>query len=176
MQCLNKLCGSFQHASNRMKNSLPISTHYMQRAKFEELSCQQFYSVAKLRQDVFIVEQQSIYPDLDGLDQTAMHFLYWSSHHANAELLGYGRYRTLSSDLDFKIERVVFSPQWRKKGIGSVIMRSMLQDITMQDERAHISLSAQIGALAFYQKLGFEAEGEPYDDGGIAHITMVYVA
>ncbi|MEP7703062.1 GNAT family N-acetyltransferase [Paraglaciecola sp. 25GB23A] len=157
-----------------MNNSPKISSHYMQRAKFEMLTVQQFYLVAKLRQDVFIVEQQSIYTDLDGLDQEAMHYLYWSSSQIDAELIGYARYRQLPSANDFQIERVVFSPAWRGKGIGTLIMRTMLQDIKAEHQHAQIKLSAQIEAKLFYHKLGFLAEGESYVDGGIEHITMYY--
>lgn len=155
-----------------MKKTSETPTYSIQRSKFEDLSTQQFYLLAKLRQDVFIVEQQSIYSDLDGQDQEAMHYLCWSLEQPDAELIGYARYRQITADSKFNIERVVFSPQWRRKSIGSLIMRSMLQDIRALNNRAHISLSAQVDAQVFYQNLGFIAEGNPYDDGGIAHITM----
>jgi ElaA protein len=157
-----------------MKNALKTSTHYMQAIRFAAMTVQQFYLVAKLRQDVFIVEQHSIYTDLDGLDQEAMHYLCWSSQQTDAELIGYARYRQLPSSLDFKIERVVFCQAWRGKGIGTLIMRTMLQDINGQCEQAQIKLSAQIEAQSFYQNLGFFAQGDSYDDGGIEHITMSY--
>lgn len=147
----------------------------MQRAQFEMLTVQQFYLIAKLRQDVFIVEQHSIYTDLDGLDQEAMHYLYWSSSQIDAELIGYARYRQLPSANNFQIERVVFSPAWRGKGIGTLMMCAMLQDIKANHQHAQIKLSAQIEAQLFYQNLGFLAVGDSYDDGGIEHITMAYL-
>ena len=155
-----------------MKNSLQKSTHYIQSLHFEDLSCQQFYRVAKLRQDVFIVEQQSIYSDLDGLDQQAMHYLCWSSEQNDAELIGYARTRQSQDLIHFSIERVVFSNLSRGKGLGAALMRLMINDITLKNTGADITLSAQLEAQKFYEKLGFVAKGESYDDGGIEHVTM----
>jgi ElaA protein len=158
-----------------MKSSLQISTHYIQRATFEELSVRQFYLLAKLRQDIFIIEQQSIYQDLDGLDQGATHYLCWSSTNTDADLVGYARFRQESKENEFKIERVVFSPMWRGKGVGTAIMSTMIQDIMAKNAHSKIKLSAQIAALQFYLNLGFKAQGQSYDDGGIEHLTMYYM-
>ena len=157
-----------------MKNTLQPSAIYIQRAGFAELSLNQFYALAKLRQDVFIVEQQSIYVDLDGLDSEAKHFLCWSSAQADAQLIGYARYRVCAAQEQIKIERVVLAAAARGQGVGKLIMQTILQDIDVQQVGAQISLSSQVAAQTFYQALGFVAQGESYDDGGIEHITMYY--
>ena len=157
-----------------MKNTLQPSAIYIQRAGFAELSLTQFYALAELRQDVFIVEQQSIYGDLDGLDSEAKHFLCWSSTQADAQLIGYARYRVCAAQEQIKIERVVLAAAARGQGVGKLIMQTILQDIDVQHVGAQISLSSQVAAQTFYQALGFVAQGESYDDGGIEHITMYY--
>jgi ElaA protein len=159
-----------------MKNTLQTSTYYIQRSRFCELSLEHFYALAKLRQDVFIIEQQSIYTDLDGLDSEAIHFLCWSSTQDGAPLIGYARYRFCESAGQLKIERVVLTGEVRGKGLGKRLMQAILKDIEAHHVGTAICLSSQVTAQAFYQGLGFVAEGERYDDGGIEHITMYYGA
>lgn len=153
-----------------MKNSLPASHFYIQRSCFSELSLPQFYQLAKLRQDVFILEQQSIYADLDGLDQQASHFLCYPA--TGSELVGYARYRQSDVTQSINIERVVLTQAIRGKGLGKQLMHTMLADITQRYPGSLVSLSAQTQVQAFYQALGFVAQGDTYDDGGIEHITM----
>ncbi|MEP0355834.1 GNAT family N-acetyltransferase [Paraglaciecola sp.] len=141
----------------------------MKRKTFNELDIRELYAICKLRQDVFIVEQNSIYNDLDGLDQTSVHFLDIND---NEEIIGYARYREVGKE-HFKLERVVLREDSRGGGRGKTIIEQMLTDIRLTTPSAKISLSAQTNALKFYHSLGFQAVGEPYDDGGIEHITMM---
>ena len=157
-----------------MKNSLPASSYYIHRACFSALTLEQFYQVAQLRQDVFILEQQSIYSDLDGLDQQAMHFLCFPTQQPDAPLMGYARYRQGNQAHEFKIERVVLTKTARGTGLGKRLMQTLLADIQQQYPEPLIGLSAQVDAQAFYQSLGFVAEGDSYDDGGIEHVTMYW--
>ena len=157
-----------------MKNTLPTSTYNIQKMSFTELSLSQFYQVAKLRQDVFIIEQQSIYPDLDDKDGEAIHFLCWASVQTDVKLMAYARYRFCDLINQVKIERVVLAVEARSKGLGKQLMQEILTDIQTQHAGVPISLSSQLAAQAFYQGLGFVAEGDSYDDGGIEHITMWY--
>ena len=137
--------------------------------QFEQLSKQQLYALLQLRQRVFIQEQQSIYDDIDGNDQQAFHLLLEQEN----ELGGYARFRTGDDDGKVLIERVVLAPVCRGSGAGKEIMQAILSFCAQQFPLASIQLSAQVDVLAFYQKLGFEAIGEPYDDGGIMHKTMI---
>ncbi|MEP2653528.1 MAG: GNAT family N-acetyltransferase [Paraglaciecola sp.] len=140
----------------------------MKRKTFNELDIRELYAICKLRQDVFIVEQNSIYNDLDGLDQTSVHFLDIND---NEEIIGYARYREVGKE-HFKLERVVLREDSRGGGRGKTIIEQMLTDIRLTTPSAKITLSAQTNALKFYHSLGFQAVGGPYDDGGIEHITM----
>lgn len=138
---------------------------------FEQLSRDDLYAIAKIRQDVFIVEQNSVYVDLDGLDQEAIHYLLEDQKKL---LIGYGRYRVLALSKQVKIERVVLLKQHRGKGKGESLINTMLQDIKATFVDFKIALSAQTTACEFYHRLGFVEFGEPYDDGGIEHIGMLY--
>ena len=159
-----------------MTNSLLISSGCMYRKTFEELSNNELYALTKLRQDVFIIEQNSIYADLDDLDQTAIHYLEFDQQD---NLIAYGRYRKIShcddvENGEVKIERVVLAAQARGLGLGKSLIVAMLADIQREYPLAKITLSSQVEASEFYQLLGFFEFGEVYDDGGIMHVGMVY--
>ncbi len=138
---------------------------------FEELSKDELYALAKLRQQVFIVEQKSIYTDLDDYDQTAIHYLDFDQ---SGKLTVYARYRQDESANQVKIERVVLDKNARGKGQGKRLMNMMLNDISANFPETTIVLSSQLEVCQFYSSLNFKTQGEPYDDGGIAHIRMYY--
>lgn len=143
----------------------------MYRKTFDELSKDELYALAKLRQQVFIVEQNSIYSDLDDYDQTAIHYLDFDPQD---KLIAYARYRKISQLEEVKIERVVLAGQVRGLGLGKSLIVTMLKDIQDEYPSGKITLSSQIDASEFYRRLGFVEFGEVYDDGGIMHIGMVY--
>ncbi|MFT6989455.1 MAG: ElaA protein [Paraglaciecola sp.] len=138
---------------------------------FDQLTKEELYALLKLRQQVFIVEQNSIYNDLDDCDQEAIHFL---EHDPQDRLIAYARYRKISQNDEVKIERVVLAEQARGLGLGKSLIVVMLKHIQGEYPDAKITLSSQVDAGEFYQRLGFAEFGEVYDDGGIMHIGMVY--
>lgn len=152
-----------------MIDILATSRVYMKRKTFKELDNNDLYAILKLRQDVFIIEQNSIYADLDGLDQISIHYL---DTNQDDELMGYARYRE-AEEGHFKIERVVLKIEARGAGRGQSILNAILKDIKRISNDAKVSLSAQTNALRFYNLLGFQEVGEAYDDGGIEHMTMI---
>jgi ElaA protein len=164
------------HANNTMSFSPVISSFYLETKAFEDLTLLEFYAVAKLRQDVFILEQQSIYQDLDGLDQQARHVMCYADA-TKQVLTAYARYRSLAAKNDIattvQIERMVVASAWRGQGLGEKIMHTMLQEIDIRHASCEVSLSAQLSAQGFYHKLGFINHGDIYDDGGIDHIGML---
>jgi ElaA protein len=143
----------------------------MHRKTFEELSKDELYALAKLRQQVFIVEQNSIYSDLDDYDQTAIHYVDFDQ---SGKLTIYARYRQGDSPNEVKIERVVLDKSARGKGQGKRLMNIMLSDIMIHFPETCIVLSSQLEVCPFYRSLGFTTQGDSYDDGGIAHIRMLY--
>jgi len=138
---------------------------------FEQLTKDELYALMALRQQVFVVEQQSIYLDLDYLDQQAMHYFDFDPQD---RLIAYARYRKISKIEEVKIERVVLAEQARGLGLGKSLMVTMLKEIRSEYPHSKITLSSQVDACEFYQRLGFVKFGDVYDDGGIMHVGMVY--
>jgi ElaA protein len=139
---------------------------------YEELSKDELYALAKLRQQVFIIEQNSVYSDLDGYDQLAIHYLDFGP---SGKITTYARYRQGDNPNEVKIERVVLDKSVRGKGQGKRLMNIMLSDIHSNFPGSRIVLSSQLEVCTFYRSLGFTTQGESYDDGGIAHISMFYL-
>lgn len=143
----------------------------MYRKTFQELNKNQLYALARLRQQVFIVEQNSIYTDLDDHDQEAIHYLDFDQ---SGKLTVYARYRLEKSSKEVKIERVVLDKSVRGQGQGKRLMILILDDITVNFPKKSIVLSAQVDVCSFYRSLGFITQGDVYDDGGIDHISMFF--
>ncbi|MGS2721345.1 GNAT family N-acetyltransferase [Paraglaciecola aestuariivivens] len=145
----------------------------MYQKSFVQLTKNELYALLLLRQQVFIIEQQSIYPDLDELDQVAMHVL---ENDEAGQLLTYARYRLDELANKVKIERVVLHPSQRGKGKGKALINYILAQIKQQYPEHLVELSSQLEASEFYQHFGFVCQGQPYDDGGVMHIDMHLLA
>jgi ElaA protein len=134
-------------------------------ASGDEITAAQLYPLLVLRSAVFVVEQQSLYQDLDGRDLlgSTVH-LWWQPAD---ELHGYLR---LLRDPDgtHRIGRVCTVKHARGSGLGALLMKAAMERIG--DEPA--VLEAQTYAQKFYARFGFAPSGEPYDEDGIEHITM----
>ena len=136
--------------------------------KMEELSADDLYKVLKLRQDVFIIEQDCIYEDIDNLDQKSEHLLLKSGN----ELIAYSR--TIPAGIKFaypSIGRIVVSPAHRGEGYGHRIVKKSIE-IIRENGSEEVLIEAQEYLHDFYQELGFEKISEPYDLDGIQHIEM----
>lgn len=138
--------------------------------EFEMLTLDLLYSIMMLRQQVFVVEQQSIYTDLDGLDHKALHLC--AQDYESHELMGYARLRLDHTSKVAKIERVVIGQHYRGKGLANQLMQACIDKSVLQ-QMSVIKLSAQLDVIAYYKKWGFVAEGDIYDDGGIDHRDML---
>ncbi|NJB37038.1 GNAT family N-acetyltransferase [Croceivirga sp. JEA036] len=140
--------------------------------KFDELNIHQLYAILTLRSQVFVVEQDCVYQDLDGKDKLASHIMGFN---ANGQLAAYTR--VFSSGDYFKnasIGRVVVAPTQRKYGYGKVIMQKSIDFLIDQCSEKFIEISAQVYLLKFYNELGFRESGEQYLEDGIPHIKMYY--
>jgi predicted GNAT family N-acyltransferase len=124
-------------------------------------------AIQAVRQAVFQVEQQ-IAPalDFDGLDTEALHLVAY----LGAEAVGTARIRFLSDRLA-KLERVAVLSDYRGQGIGAALVCAAI-DALQQQHIAEIKLNAQRSSQGFYQKLGFEPQGSPFEEAGIPHIEM----
>jgi ElaA protein len=131
----------------------------------DELPPDLLYALLKLRVDVFVVEQESPYPDLDGRDLRADTGHFWWP--PTGEPRAYLRLLTEPGG-GWRIGRVCTAKEARGEGLGALLMRTAMARVG-DDE---VVLDAQTYAQRFYARFGFEPEGEPFDEDGIEHITM----
>lgn len=136
---------------------------------FGDFDIAALYAMLRFRQDVFIVEQQSPYPDLDGLDPVCHHLLVTDGDGA---LAAYLRARGADGDSPAFIGRIVVGPNWRGTGLGRRLVAEGLAFMDGTYPGQPIEIGAQQHLADFYAGFGFVAEGEPYDDGGIPHLAM----
>lgn len=137
---------------------------------FGELSNTELYQLMRLRSEVFVVEQDCIYQDLDNKDQKALHVLGVK----NQNVVAYTRV-FMPGDYfkNTSIGRVVVEKEERKFGYGKVIMEASLEEIKKRFPESSIELSAQTYLIKFYNDLGFKTSGEEYLEDGIPHIRMI---
>lgn len=138
---------------------------------FDDLPVSALYEILKLRSEVFVVEQNCVYLDLDDKDQQSYHFCGWLGD----KLVAY--VRIIPPAIAFKeasIGRVCTSPSYRKNGTGRILMQKAI-DITLEQfENAGIQIGAQLYLDKFYSSLGFHQIGDGYMEDGIPHIHMVF--
>ncbi len=138
--------------------------------RFEELSADALYEVLRFRQSIFVVEQASPYPDLDGLDQGARHLLL----RADGALAGYLRLIPMAGPPPaVRIGRVAVAPDLRRRRLGRRLMKEALRFCHEQYPAQSLVLAAQRYLVPFYERLGFTATSDPYDDCGVPHVDMV---
>lgn len=135
---------------------------------FQELNVNQLYDVLKLRVDVFVVEQECAYEELDNQDQNAVHVL--ACPKSSAELVAYAR--ILFEKGDLHIGRIVVKKEYRNQGIAQELMHYCLNYCTEHWPNEPIYLSAQAHLEHYYQTFGFQTSSEPYDWDGIMHVDM----
>jgi len=137
---------------------------------FTELTTNQLYEMLQLRSEVFVVEQDCVYQDIDYKDQKAIHILGYK----NEKLVAYtrifkpGDYFEKSS-----IGRVVVAFNERKFGYGHVILKYSIEAIETYFKETEIKISAQKHLKLFYESHGFIQNGEEYLEDGIPHIAML---
>lgn len=137
---------------------------------FDEFTNHELYQMLRLRSEVFVVEQNCPYLDLDNKDQESFHLLYF----VNDELAGCTRLLPAGlSYAEIAIGRVVIAPRFRGLGLGTKIMEASIAGCQEKFGEGPIRISAQYHLSKFYQSVGFVEQGEPYDEDGIPHIEML---
>ena len=141
--------------------------------RFDELDTQDLYNILQLRAEVFIVEQDCIYQDVDGFDQQALHVLGQLQEGEQAQIVCYSRLLPPGAKYDgASIGRVVSRQSARGGGNGKTLMVNSLAFCKDYWPDTAITISAQQYLQQFYTELGFETLSEPYDEDGIPHIRM----
>lgn len=136
--------------------------------KFTQLSTRELYQIYKLRVDVFVVEQQCPYHEIDDIDLESYHIYLQDD---NSKILSYCR--LYQQNDTYHIGRVISST--RRKGYGTQIMKTAVKFATEELHADTIIIEAQTYAKNFYEKLGFTQTSEPFDEDGIEHIQMKYI-
>jgi ElaA protein len=137
--------------------------------RFEALSVNELYNLLQLRAEVFIVEQNCVYQDIDGKDEKALHLIGEDS----GNIVAYARlFKPHDYFEEASIGRVVVREKTRAQKIGHILMREAIQVIETHFEETKITISAQLYLKHFYESHGFVQTSETYLEDDIPHIRM----
>ena len=137
--------------------------------KFDELTAEELYEILKLRAEVFIVEQNCVYQDIDDKDKGAWHVFLIDDEGLEAYL------RVLDKGVSFEeasIGRVVTKK--RERGFGKTVMEEGIKVAAEKFGADRIKIVAQSYAKGFYEKVGFVTVSEEFMYDGIPHIYMIW--
>ncbi len=137
---------------------------------FDELTKEQLYAAMRLRQEVFVVEQECPYLDADGRDLGNLHLLGYDRE----GLVAYSR--VLHPGVLYPevcISRVVSAPRVRRTGVGRMLMSECLNRVEQHFGKVPIRISAQAYLQKFYESFGFHCTGKEYLEDGIPHKEML---
>ncbi len=140
----------------------------------EDIARGDLYEVLRQRQQVFVLEQQCLYPDIDGHDLAAHHLTGWRQIDGRRQLAAYLRCLAPGAKYaEMSLGRVLTTPAARGSGAG----RQLLAQGIARAEQLHPGHAFRIGAQQyleqFYASFGFQTVTAPYDEDGIMHVDMV---
>lgn len=141
-----------------------------QTKKFNQLSLSELYEILRLRSEVFVVEQNCVYQDIDDKDQKALHVLGYK----NEEIIAYAR--CFAPGIYFEeaaIGRILVKENQRGSRAGHEIVSASIKAISENFKTTSIRISAQEYLIDFYKSHGFEVKGKGYLEDGIPHVAMV---
>lgn len=137
---------------------------------FKLLTPFELYAIIRLRNEVFVVEQNCIFQDADNKDQKSYHLLgmYQTKLAAYARLVPAGvSYEYVS------IGRIVTSPEMRSQGAGKALLNEAIRRCNELFGEQSIKIGAQLYLKNFYESFGFRQTSDVYDEDGISHIEMI---
>ncbi len=139
--------------------------------EFGDLSLNELYDILRLRSEIFGVEQNCVYNDMDGLDKNAVHLFLKK----DGEIMAYSRLLKPGTRFtEYSIGRVVVKQSKRGTGLGKQMMEEAKKYIVNGWGATKIKVSAQCYLQRFYESLGFEIVTEMYLEDGIPHFGMLY--
>ncbi|MFN7676659.1 GNAT family N-acetyltransferase [Flavobacterium sp.] len=137
--------------------------------RFDALSSQELYNLLQLRSEVFVVEQNCVYQDIDGKDEKAIHLI----GEDNGKIVAYARiFKPNDYFEQASIGRVVVKESYRDKKLGHLLMREAIRVIETHFEETKITISAQLYLKKFYESHGFVQNSDMYLEDDIPHIEM----
>ncbi|EDP96801.1 GNAT family N-acetyltransferase [Kordia algicida OT-1] len=138
---------------------------------FDAFTIDELYDVLQLRSEVFVVEQDCVYQDIDGKDRKALHVI---GRDDNGKIVAYTRLFNVRDYFEkASIGRVVVSESARAFGYGHVLMKASIAAIEQHYDTKDIKISAQTYLKNFYNSHGFQQIGDEYLEDGIPHIAMI---
>jgi ElaA protein len=142
--------------------------------RLHELSSADLYEALRARQDVFILEQRCLYPDLDGYDLEAHHLLGWITVQGERTLAAYLRCLAPGTKYaEASLGRVLTTQAARGTGAGRLLVVEGVRRLQSLYPGQPIRIGAQAHLQAFYGEAGFRTVSDPYDEDGIAHVEML---
>jgi ElaA protein len=155
-----------------MTDQVPIQSHSMTKPDFQvksfsELTALELKAIYQLRQQVFIIEQDCPYPDIDEADLSAQHIYHGDKYSMDA----YARIVT-DAHGDYHVGRVVVAIDKRQHGLGQALMQAAIKCCQDNNNR-QIIISAQSYLANFYRALGFQETGDYYLEDNIPHMRMI---
>ncbi|MFM0163297.1 GNAT family N-acetyltransferase [Paraburkholderia sediminicola] len=143
---------------------------------FEDLTTAEVYAMLAARSAVFVVEQNCVYGDIDGLDSDAWHLFAYGANGSGEKrppLAGYLRVLLPDAeDPDIRIGRVLTTAEFRGIGLGNAMLERSLTHIRAQWPGTPIRLHAQAHLQGFYGAFGFTPASEIHEEDGIPHVWM----
>ncbi|MFH6966051.1 GNAT family N-acetyltransferase [Flavobacterium sp. FlaQc-28] len=137
---------------------------------FEALNVNELYDLLKLRSEIFVVEQNCVYLDLDGKDKKALHLI---GEYDN-KIVAYVRLFDAGISFDnASIGRVVVDADYRDRKWGHDLMREAISAIKSNFNKEKITIGAQLYLKKFYESHGFVQSSEMYLEDDIPHIEMI---
>ena len=137
---------------------------------FQDLSTDELYAILSLRSEIFVVEQDCVYQDIDFKDQKAWHI----SGYLNEELVAYTRvFKPGDYFNQASIGRVLVRENKRSLKLGHLILEESINCIEKEFNTDSIQISAQSYLKSYYEKHGFKATGKEYLEDGIPHMEMI---
>lgn len=137
---------------------------------FDELTTRELYTILQLRNEVFVVEQICVYPDIDNKDFASFHLMAFDGD----VLAAYSR--ILPPGVSFEeasIGRVITGANYRGKGVGIVLLEKAIKETKTTFTVTNIKIGAQLYLKRFYESFGFVQTSEVYLEDGIEHIDML---
>lgn len=154
-----------------MTSPSTIDWHF---SRFADLTPFDLYDVLAARQNVFILEQTCLYPDIDGYDLEAHHLLGWRDVDGKRQLAAYLRVLAPGAKYDeMSIGRVITTPAARGSGAGRALLDQGIAHAEALHPGHRIRIGAQQYLERFYASVGFQTVSAPYDEDGIMHIDML---
>lgn len=136
---------------------------------FVELSLEELYAIIRLRNEVFVVEQNCVFQDADNKDQFCHHLMAWDGN----TLAAYARLVPPGVIYDeVSIGRVITSKPYRGAGTGRKLMHNAIVNSALIFGEKNIKIGAQLYLKKMYESFGFQQVGEAYIEDGIPHIYM----